>query len=67
MHEAQRLDTLLEDVTIEVKVPAPGERVNILLLGPYNRMSAYIVRKDVPVCGGGFVHILDNVLLPHAM
>lgn len=67
MHDAQRLDTLLDEVTVELKVPPAGEKLNVLVLGPYGGQSAFIVRKDVPVCGGGYIHITDAVILPHAI
>ena len=45
-------------------MPPPGVRENVRVLGIKGKTSARIVRKDVPVCGGGFVHIVDDVVTP---
>ena len=47
-----------------LQVPPPGVRENVRVLGIKGKTSARIVRKDVPVCGGGFVHIVDDVVTP---
>jgi len=41
-------------------------RSNVLLTG-YAGTHAYIVRSDIAVCGGGYVQVVDAVLLPYAM
>jgi hypothetical protein len=67
MHDAERLDTALHGKSLEVKLPSPFDHSNVLILGPYARMHALVVRRDISVCGGGYVHVIDAVLLPHPM
>lgn len=67
MHDAQRLDTSLDGVALEVKLPSPNDYSNVLILGPYDHMHALVARRDVATCGGGYVQVLDALLLPHPM
>ena len=68
MHDAQRLDTLLPGTSLEVKLESPGDfSGNVLILSAYDKQHALVVRKDVPLCGGGFLQVVDTVMLPHAM
>ena len=67
LHDAQRLDTELGGQALEVKLPSDQDYSVILILGPYARLHAIVVRKDLPVCGGGYVQVIDGVVLPHAM
>ena len=67
MHDAQRLDTELAGTALEVKLPGDQDYSTVLILGPYARMHAMVVRKDIPVCGGGYVQVTDGVILPHPM
>jgi len=65
LHNLQRLYGPLKGVNVAVKVPPVGVVKNIRILGIYGDTSAEIVRKDIPVCGGGIVHLLNSVVLPY--
>ena len=67
LHNLQRLYGLLPGVNVAVKVPPVGVEKNIRILGIYGDTSAEIVRKDIPACGGGIVHLLNSVVLPYPL
>ena len=43
----------------------PGAPKSVLIMGQVGH--AMVVRKDISVCGGGNVQLVDSVLLPYAM
>jgi hypothetical protein len=48
-----------------VRVPPAGVKARIRVLGFQGDSAADIVRADVATCGGGVIHILDDVVLPY--
>ncbi len=40
---------------------------NIRVLGIFGNSVGEIVRKDLRVCGGGVVHLMDDVVLPYPL
>ena len=67
LQNLQRLYGLLPGVNVAVKVPPRGVRRNIVVVGVNGDTRASILRKDIPVCGGGYVHLLSEVVLPYKM
>ena len=63
----QRLHSLLPGANVAVKVPRPGVRKPVRVLGVGGATAANITRKDVAVCGGGYIHVIDSVVLPYAL
>ncbi len=65
LRNLERLYGRLPYVNMAVRVPPAGVKARIRVLGFQGDSAADIVRADVATCGGGVIHILDDVVLPY--